>query len=152
MQASAELAADSMIQNVGFNHPSQGNSTNYYIVLGPRDKAAPPTSQQIGQFLPKRVKCRHRHPFLFLPHPQESCLCSQPIRDNVRSTGRTIPERVERSFLDSQYRFVAVRWILPTRFAKQKFVQLRTNSVGLGSPNNPNYVREANVRPIKNWL
>ena len=72
MQASAELAADSMIQNVGFNHPSQGNSTNYYIILDLRDKAAPPTSQQIGQFTPKQVKYQHHHPFLFLPHPQEN--------------------------------------------------------------------------------
>ena len=63
MQASARTcgrrAADNMIQNVGkvkliyFNHPSQGNSANYYIILDPRDKAAPPTSQQIGQFQPK---------------------------------------------------------------------------------------------------
>ena len=29
------------------NHPSQGNSTNYYIILRPRNKTAPPTSQQI---------------------------------------------------------------------------------------------------------
>ena len=60
MQASAQTcgrcAADSMIENVGpsqvksvyFNHPSQGNSTNYYLILGPLDKAAPPTGQQIN--------------------------------------------------------------------------------------------------------
>ena len=59
MQASAQTCgrrtADSMIENVGqrqvksiyFNHPSQGNSTNYYLILGLRDKAAPSTSQQI---------------------------------------------------------------------------------------------------------
>ena len=77
-----------------YNHPP-----NYYIILGPRDKAAPPTSQQIGQFPPKRVKYRHRHPFLFLflPHPQESSLCSQPIRDKVRRTGQIFPEHAERS-------------------------------------------------------
>ena len=39
-----------------YNHPSQGNSTNYYVILGPRDKAAPPTSQQINKFPAKRVK------------------------------------------------------------------------------------------------
>ena len=45
------------VKSVDFNHLSQGNPTNYYIILDPRDKAAPPTSQQhIGQFLPKRVK------------------------------------------------------------------------------------------------
>ena len=37
-----------------------------------------------------------------------------------------LPEHVERSFLDTEYSFVAVRRILPTRFAKQKFAQLRT--------------------------
>ena len=68
MQASAQTcgrrAADSMIENVGesevksvyFHHPSQGNSTNYYLILGLRDKAAPPPSQQINKFPPKRVK------------------------------------------------------------------------------------------------
>ena len=39
-----------------FNHPSQGNSTNYYLILGLRDKAVPSTSQQINKFPPKRVK------------------------------------------------------------------------------------------------
>ena len=67
------------------------------MILGPRDKAAPPKSQQIGQFPPKRVKYRHGHPFLFffLPHPQESSLCSQPVRGNVRRTWRIFPEHVE---------------------------------------------------------
>ena len=36
------------VKSVYFNHPSQGNSTNYYLILGPWDKAAPPTSQQIN--------------------------------------------------------------------------------------------------------
>ena len=45
--------------SVYFNHPLQGNSTNYYIILGP-------TNQQIGQFPPKRVKYQHRRPFFFL--------------------------------------------------------------------------------------
>ena len=159
-----------------FNHPSQGNSTNCYFILGPRDTAAPPTSQQIGQFPPKRVKY---HPFFlfffFLPHPQDSSLCSQPVRGNVRRTGRMFPEHAERSFLDPEYSFVAVRRIPRTRFAKQKVLpiknrlcwprfdeepelcsrskrsaQLRTEYVGLGSTNNPNYVHEANVCPIKN--
>ena len=53
-----ELAADAQqttwskmlakVKSVYFHHPSQGNSTNYYLNLGPRDKAAPPTSQQIN--------------------------------------------------------------------------------------------------------
>ena len=105
MQASARTcgisAEDSVIQNVPtsqvkssqvvksiyFNHPSQGNSTNYYIILGPRDKAAPPTSQQINKFPPKRVKYRR-------------ALHCKPIRGKVRRIGRIFPEHVERSFLD----------------------------------------------------
>ena len=50
MQALAQTcgshAADSMIENVGksqvksvyFNQPSQGNSTNYYLILGPETR------------------------------------------------------------------------------------------------------------------
>ena len=46
----------SQVKSVYFNHPSQGNSTNYCLILDPRDKAAPPTSQQINKFPAKRVK------------------------------------------------------------------------------------------------
>ena len=45
----------SQVNSIYFNHPSQGNSTNY-IILGPRDKAAPPTRKQIKEFPSKRVK------------------------------------------------------------------------------------------------
>ena len=95
MQASARTcgrrAADSMIKkkcrlkssqvkSIYFNHPSQGNSTNCYIILGPRDKAAPPTSQQISKFPLKQCY----HPFvLFLPHPQESSLLSANQRQDL---------------------------------------------------------------------
>ena len=122
MQASARTcgrrAADSMIENVGssqvksiyFHHPSQGNSTNYYLILGPRDKAAPPTSQQINKFPPKRVKnlATPSSIFLFFFYSSSSGeLCSQPIRDNDRRIGRMFTEHVERSFLDPEYSFVA---------------------------------------------
>ena len=117
------------VKSLYFNHPSQGNSTSYYNILGLRNEAAPPISPQIGHFPPKRVKYRHRHPFFFffLPHPQKSCLSSQPIRGKVRQIGRTFPEYAERSFLDSEHTVVAVRRISRTRFAKQAFAQLRTN-------------------------
>ena len=100
------------------------------------------------------MKYRHGHPFFFffLPHLQETSLGSQPIRGNVRRTWRIFPEHVERSFSDPEYSFVTVRRILRTRFAKQKFVQLRTSCVGLGWTNTSNYVHEANVLPIKNGL
>ena len=103
-----ELAADAQqttwskmkakLKSTYSNHPSQGNSTTYYLILGPRGKAAPPTSQQINKF--KRVKN--------LVTPSSICvvisssstgeLCSQPIRGNVRRIGRMIPKHVERSF------------------------------------------------------
>ena len=54
-----------------------------------------PNRLSVGQLLPKRVKYPHRHPFLFLflPHPHENSLCSQPIRGKVRLTGRIFPRR-----------------------------------------------------------
>jgi len=55
-QQTAWSKMQAKVKSVYFNHPSQGNSTNYYLILGPRDKAAPPTSQQINKFPPKRVK------------------------------------------------------------------------------------------------
>ena len=41
-----EKKREEKVKSVYFNHPFQGNSANYYIILGPRDKAAPPISQQ----------------------------------------------------------------------------------------------------------
>ena len=119
MQASARTcgrrAADSMIENVGqsqvksvyFNHPSQGNSTNYYLILGLRDKAAPPTNQQINKFPPKRVKnlATPSSIFIFVFSSSTGELCSQPIRGNDRPIGRMFPEHVEQSFLDPEYSF-----------------------------------------------
>ena len=111
----------SQAMSVYFNHPSQGNSTNYYFILGLRDKAAPSTSQQINKFPPKRVKnlATPSSIFIFICFSSTAELCSQPIRGNVRRIGRIFPEHVERSFLDPEYSFVAVRRILPTRFAKK---------------------------------
>ena len=100
----------SQAKSIYCSHSSQSTSTNYYIILGPRDKAAPPTSQQIGQFPPKPVKYRHRHAFFFffLPHPQESSLCSQPVRGKIRRTRQIFPH-VERRFLDHEYSCFVVR-------------------------------------------
>ena len=92
-----------------------------YLILGPREKAAPPTSQQIKKFPPKRVKnlATQSSIFIFISSSSTVELCSQPIRGNVRRIGRMFPEHVERSFLNPEYSFVAVRRILPTRFAKK---------------------------------
>ena len=43
-------AIDYICLFVDFHHPSQGNSTNYNLILGLRDQAAPPTSQQINKY------------------------------------------------------------------------------------------------------
>ena len=92
---------------------------------------APPTSQHIKTIPPKRVKnlAIPTSHFFVISSSSTRELCSQPIRGNVRRIGRMFPEHVEQSFLDPEYSFVAVRRILPTRFAKQKCVQLRTNLV-----------------------
>ena len=91
-----------------FNHPPHGNSTNYYLILGLRDEAAPPTSQQINKFPPKRVKNLATPSsililILFSSSTEE--LCSQPIRSNDRPIGRMFPKHVERRFLDPEYSF-----------------------------------------------
>ena len=98
----------SQVKSVYFNHPSQGNSNNDYLILGLRDKAAPSTSQQINKFPPKRVKNLATpssifFSFFFSPFTGE--LCSQPIRGNDRPIGRMFPEHVERRFLDPEYSF-----------------------------------------------
>ena len=114
-----ELAADAQqtawskmlakVKSVYFNHPSQGNSTNYYLILGLRDKAAPSTSQQINKFPPKRVKNLATQSsifiFIFIFSSFTGELCSQPIRGNDRPIGRMFPEHFERRFLDPEYSF-----------------------------------------------
>ena len=117
------------VKSIYRNHPSQGNSINYYIILGIRDKAAPPTSQQIGRFPPKRVKYQHRHPFVFffLAHPQEST----------------------QSLISTNQRQGSSNWANVPRTCWAKLsgplTQLRRSS-----SNTPNKVSEANVRPVKN--
>ena len=103
MQASARTcgrrAADSMIENVGesqvksiyFNHPSQGNSTNNYLILGLRDKAAPPTSQQIPSEASEEPSDTVIHSY-FCFSSSTGELCSQPVRGNDRPVGRMFPE------------------------------------------------------------
>ena len=68
---------------------------------------------------PKRVKNLATPSSIFISTSSTGEVCSQPIRGNVRRIGRMFPEHVERSFLDPEYSFVAVRRILPTRFPKK---------------------------------
>ena len=95
--------------------------TNYYVILGPRDKATNEKKKP-----PKRVKnlVTPSTIFTFISSSSTGELCSQPITSTVRRTGRMFPEHVERSFLDPKYSFIGVRRILPTIFA-----QLRTNYI-----------------------
>ena len=88
-----------------FHHPSQGTSTNYYLILGLQDKAAPPTSQQINKFPPKQVKNQATLSSIFIFSSSTGELCSQSIRGNDRRIGRMFPEHAERSFLDPEYSF-----------------------------------------------
>jgi len=131
-----ELAADA--QQKGWSKMlAKVNSSQYILIIphrviqltishsGPRDKAAPPTSQQIKTFPLKRMKnlATPSSIFIFISSSSTGELCSQPIRGNIRRTGQMFPEHVERSFSDPEYSFVAVRRILPARFAKQKFAK-----------------------------
>ena len=100
----------SQVKSIYFNHPSQDNSTNYYLILGSRDEAAPPTSQQINKFLLKQVKnpATPSSIFIFISSSSTGELCYQPVRGNVRQIRRMFLEHVERSFLDPEYSFGAV--------------------------------------------
>ena len=97
----------SHVKSIYFHRPSQGNSTNYYLILGLRNKAAPPTSQQINKFPPKRVKnlAIPSSIFIFIFSSSSGELCSQPVRGSDRRIGRMFPEHVERSFMDPEYSF-----------------------------------------------
>ena len=127
-QRDQNVGSSQVVKSIYFNHPSQGNSTNYYIILGPRDKAAPPTSQQINKFPPKRVNyLAIPSTILFLPFffIHRRAPRSQPIRGKVRRIGRIFAEHVERSFLDPEYSFVAGERRTRTIFAKQLLAQLK---------------------------
>ena len=93
------------VKSIYFNHPSQGNSTNYDLILGLRDKAAPSTSQQINKFPLKRVKNLATLSSIFVFSSFTGELCSQPITGNDRQLGRMFPEHVEQRFLDPEYSF-----------------------------------------------
>ena len=86
----------SQVKSIYFHHPSQGTSTNYNLILGLRDKAAPPISQQINKFPPKRVKnlATPSSIFIFAFSSFTGELCSQPIRGNDHPIGRMFPEHV----------------------------------------------------------
>ena len=106
------------VKSIYFNHPSKGNSTNNYLILGPRDKAAPPTSQQINKFPPKRVKNLATpssifiSPYFFI---HRRALLSANQRQ-CSSNRANVPRTCWAKLLGSQ---IYLRRILQTRFTKK---------------------------------
>ena len=134
MQASGRTcgrrAADSIIENGGL---TQVKSSQYTLIIPhrviqlttisfwvPETRLCLPHINKLKTTL-KRVKnlATPSSILILICSSSTGELCSQPIRDNVRRIGRMFPEHAERSFLDPEYSFVAVRRILPTRFAKK---------------------------------
>ena len=76
--------------------------TNYYLILGLWDKAAPPTSQQTNKFPLKRMKnlATPSSILILIFSSPTGELCSQPIRGNDHPIGQMFPEHAERSFLN----------------------------------------------------
>ena len=152
MQASARTcgrsSTDSVIQNVGSSQyiliilHKVIQLTTIITILDPREKAAPPANQQIGQFPPTPSEVSTGHPFLFLflHHPQESSLCSDPVTVKIRRIGRIFPEHAERSFLDPEYSFVAVR-LKPELGCRSKSSPAMFAEPFLDSTNTPNCSR-----------
>ena len=77
------------------------------------------------------------HLAFFLIHAK--ALRSQPVRGKVRRIRPIFPANVERSFLDPEYRFVAVRRTPPNSIREAKVRPIKNQ---LYSPNTPNYVSE----------
>ena len=104
-----------------------------------RDKSAPPTSQQIKKFPPKRAKnlATPSSIFIFISSSSTGELCSQPIRGKVRRIGRMFPEHVERRFLDPEYSFYEY-----FQLGSRRKVRPIKNQIG----------SRRNIRPIKNGL
>ena len=103
-----------------------------FYLLGPTDNADPPTSPQMRPFPPKREAENTFTPSAMCCCP--SCvLFLRELSSFNQSDARFVeldeqfPEHVERSVLDPENSFVAVRRTVRTRFAKKKFAQLRTN-------------------------
>ena len=123
--------------------PHIHHSTNYFLILGLRDKAAPPTSQQINS-LPKRVKnlVTPSSIFIFVFSSSTGELCSQPIRDNDRRIRRVFREHVEQSFLDPEYSFDEFIQL----GSRRKFRPIKNQ---LASPNTSNEVREETFAQLR---
>ena len=111
MQASARTLRQTRSRqhdrNVGYSQVKssqvsilQSSITNYYLILNPRDKAAPLTSQQINKFPPKRVKnlTTPSSIFIFISSSSTGELCSQPIRGNDRRIGRMFQKMLSEAF------------------------------------------------------
>ena len=132
------------LKSIYFDHPSQGTSTNYYLILGPRDKVAPPTSQQINKFPPKRVNNLATPSsifffffFFFFVHPQESSAlnqseamivqygeCSQNMLSEVKGT--CPPSDSEYSF-DEYFQLGSRRKVPPIKSKSLRFLSMQND-------------------------
>ena len=119
--------------------------------MSQRQGCASHKSTHFQKIPPKQVKylATPSSIFIFISSSSTGELCSQPVRGNVRRTGRMFPEHVERSFSDPEYSFVAVGRILRTIFAKQKVRPIKNQ---LYSSNTPNYVREQMFAQLRTGL
>ena len=117
-----------------------------------RDKAAPPTSQQINKFPPKRVKnlATPSSIFIFISSSATGELCSQPIRGNVRRIGRRFPEHVERSFLPGTPNIASSQLDEYSQLGSRRKVRPIKNQPG--SPNTSNWVREQTFAQLRTGL
>ena len=117
--------------------------------MGPRDKAVPPTSQQIhtqnSEANEEPSDTVSHFYFYFFPIHRKALLSA---RGNVRQIGRMFSEHVEWSFLDPEYSFIAVQWILPTRFTKKNL----PNSEPARFTEYSEVGSQTNMHPIKNRL
>ena len=113
-------------------------------ILGLRDKSAPPTSQQINKFPPKRVKnlATPSSILIFIFSSSTGEFCSQPVRGNDRRIGRMFPEHVEQSFLDPECSFDEYFQLGSRR-------KVRPVKNQIGSPNTSNYVREETFAQLR---
>ena len=103
---------------------------NYYIILGCRDKAAPPTSQQINKFPPKRVKYLAIPSSIFFPSSSrgELSTLSQSEARFVEK-GEYSQTMLSEAFWTSNIALLQFDQKNRTIFAQQKFTQLRTNYI-----------------------
>ena len=120
------------VKSIYFNHPSQGNSTNYYNYHSVSQRQGCASHKSTHRSVPPEASevSTPSSIFIFLPSASftgELSLLSTNHRHGS-SKWANIPRTVlsEAFWTPNNYSFVAVRQILRTRFTKQTFAQLKT--------------------------